>query len=68
MCGCGKARPWLVPDPDWEAVDAAIGDGAEAAFEFLKRLVASPSTVGRELPAQQIVAAELDRLGFEVAS
>ena len=36
--------------PDWEAVDAAIGDGAEAAFEFLERLVASPSTVGRELP------------------
>ena len=53
--------------PDWEAVDAAIGDGAEAAFEFLERLVASPSTVGRELPAQQIVAAELDRLGFEVS-
>jgi len=53
--------------PDWEAVDAAIGDGAEAAFEFLERLVASPSTVGRELPAQQIVAAELDRLGLEVS-
>ena len=53
--------------PDWEAVDAAIGDGAEAAFEFLERLVASPSTVGRELPAQQIVAAELDRLRFEVS-
>jgi hypothetical protein len=37
--------------PDWDAVDAAIDDGAEAAFEFLERLVASPSTVGRELPA-----------------
>src|SRR5690348_7857307 len=47
--------------PDWEAVDAAISDGAEASFEFLERLVASPSTVGRELPAQRIVAAELDR-------
>jgi hypothetical protein len=47
--------------PVWAAVDAAIGDGAEAAFAFLERLVASPSTVGRELPAQQIVAAELDR-------
>jgi acetylornithine deacetylase len=45
--------------PVWAAVDAAIGDGAEAAFSFLERLVASPSTVGRELPAQQIVAAEL---------
>ena len=52
--------------PAWEAVDAAISDGAEAAFGFLERLVASPSTVGRELPAQQIVAAELDHLGFEV--
>src|SRR5690348_11201670 len=52
--------------PDWEAVDAAVGDGAEAAFSFLERLVASPSTVGRELPAQRIVAAELGRLGFEV--
>ena len=51
---------------DWEAVDAAIGDGAEAAFSFLERLVASPSTVGRELPAQQLVAAELVRLGFAV--
>ena len=52
--------------PAWAAVDAAISDGAEAAFAFLERLVASPSTVGRELAAQQIVAAELDRLGFEV--
>jgi len=52
--------------PDWEAVDAAIRDGAEAAFSFLERLVASPSTVGRELPAQQVVAAELGRLGFAV--
>jgi hypothetical protein len=48
----------------WSAVDAAISDGAEAAFAFLERLVASPSTVGQELAAQQIVAAELDRLGF----
>ena len=53
-------------NPDWEAVDAAIGDGAEAAFSFLERLVASPSTVGRERDAQQVVAAELGRLGFTV--
>jgi acetylornithine deacetylase len=52
--------------PVWDAVDAAVGDGAEAAFSFLERLVASPSTVGRELPAQQLVAAELGRHGFEV--
>jgi acetylornithine deacetylase len=52
--------------PAWAAVDAAISDGAEAAFSFLERLVASPSTVGQELAAQNIVAAELSRLGFEV--
>jgi acetylornithine deacetylase len=50
----------------WDAVDAAIDDGAEAAFSFLERLVAAPSTVGHEQAAQEIVAAELDRLGFEV--
>ena len=63
-----RERPALADpaSPVWDAVDAAIGDGAEAAFSFLERLVASPSTVGRELPAQQIVAAELARLGFEV--
>jgi acetylornithine deacetylase len=47
-------------------VDAAIGDGAEAAFSFLERLIAAPSTVGHELAAQQIVADELHGLGFEV--
>src|SRR5262245_44024836 len=52
--------------PAWAAVDAAISDGAETAFAFLERLVASPSTVGQELAAQQIVKAELGRLGFEV--
>ena len=56
----------VLTDPAWAAVDAAISDGAETAFSFLERLVALPSTVGRELPAQQIVAAELGRLGFEV--
>jgi hypothetical protein len=30
--------------PAWAAVDAAISDGAGAAFGFLERLVASPST------------------------
>jgi acetylornithine deacetylase len=50
----------------WEAVDEAINEGAETAFAFLERLVAAPSTVGHETAAQQVVAAELDRLGFEV--
>lgn len=56
-----------MPDSScWEAVDAAIADGAEAAFSFLERLVAEPSTVGNELAAQRVVASELDRLGFGV--
>lgn len=50
----------------WTGVDAAIAAEADAAFEFLARLVAAESTVGREAPAQEIVAAELARLGFEV--
>ncbi|HUN37013.1 MAG TPA: M20/M25/M40 family metallo-hydrolase [Trebonia sp.] len=52
----------------WEAVDSAITEGAEAAFSFLERLVAAPSTVGQEMAAQQVVAAELDRRGFEVTA
>jgi acetylornithine deacetylase len=52
----------------WEAVDSAITEGAETAFSFLERLVAAPSTVGHEMAAQQVVAAELDRLGFEVTA
>jgi len=51
----------------WTAVDAAIADGAETAFSFLERLVAAPSVVGHEQEAQDIVAAELARLGFEVS-
>jgi acetylornithine deacetylase len=52
--------------PHWAAVDAAISDGSEAAFSFLERLVAAPSTVGQEIAAQQIMANELHGLGFEV--
>lgn len=50
----------------WADLDAAIEDGADAAFTFLERLVAAPSTVGAERGAQDLVAAELARLGFEV--
>jgi acetylornithine deacetylase len=50
----------------WPHVDAAIATGAERAFEFLARLVAAESTVGRESAAQEIVAEELTRLGFDV--
>jgi acetylornithine deacetylase len=52
----------------WEAVEEAITEGAEEAFAFLERLVAAPSTVGQEMAAQQVVAAELGRLGFEVTA
>ena len=52
----------------FEAVDHAIEAGAEAAFSFLEKLVAAPSTVGHEAQAQEIVAAELARLGFGVAA
>jgi acetylornithine deacetylase len=50
----------------FEAVDRAIEAGAGAAFSFLERLVAAPSVVGHEAQAQEIVAAELGRLGFGV--
>jgi acetylornithine deacetylase len=52
----------------FEAVDSAIQAGAGAAFSFLERLVAAPSTVGQEAEAQEIVAAELARLGFDVTA
>jgi acetylornithine deacetylase len=50
----------------WTDVDAAIEASAESAFTFLERLVAEPSTVGAERGAQDVVAAELARLGFAV--
>jgi acetylornithine deacetylase len=50
----------------WADVDAAIDAAAESAFTFLERLVAEPSTVGSERGAQDVVAAELARLGFTV--
>ncbi len=52
---------------DTEALDAAVRGRAEDAFAFLERLVAAPSTVGNEAPAQAVVAAELDRLGFRLS-
>ncbi len=51
---------------DLDAVDRAIDADAERAFAFLERLVAEPSTVGTEAPAQAVVAEELERLGFAV--
>jgi acetylornithine deacetylase len=51
---------------DWDAVDRAVGDGAEHAFALLERLVAQPSTVGAESGAQEVLAAELGDLGFAI--
>jgi acetylornithine deacetylase len=51
---------------DVDRLDAAIEERSEAAFSFLERLVAAPSTVGREQEAQEVVERELKRLGCEV--
>ncbi len=48
------------------AIDHEVQRRAEGAFGFLERLVAAPSTVGREQQALEVFAAEVDRLGFEV--
>jgi acetylornithine deacetylase len=50
-----------------DAVDRAIEAEADAACAFLDRLVRAPSTVGNEAGAQDVVAAELARLGFTVS-
>jgi acetylornithine deacetylase len=47
-------------------LDTLIEERAGEAFSFLDRLVAAPSTVGREGEAQEVVEQELKRLGFEV--
>ena len=47
-------------------LDTCIADRAEAAFALLERLVEIPSTVGNEQEAQEVVAAQLERLGFQV--
>src|SRR5882762_3149613 len=62
----GARMTWSEP-ARWPAVDSAVEAEAAAAFAFLERLVAAPSTVGAERGAQELVAAELARLGFEVS-
>ncbi|MEW9531947.1 M20/M25/M40 family metallo-hydrolase [Microbispora sp. NPDC049125] len=49
-----------------EALDDAVDALAEDAFVFLERLVAAPSTVGRESAACDVFAAELAASGFDV--
>lgn len=48
------------------AVDRAIEAEADSTFAFLERLISARSTVGDEAGAQEVVAGELARLGFEV--
>lgn len=47
-------------------IDERIERHAEAAFVFLERLIAAPSTVGQEQSALEVFAAELDELGFSI--
>jgi acetylornithine deacetylase len=49
-------------------LDAAIGRCVPRAFAFLERLVATPTTLGDEGRAQDLVAEELARLGFRVSA
>ncbi|HEY0416049.1 MAG TPA: ArgE/DapE family deacylase [Gaiellaceae bacterium] len=46
------------------ALDEAVDDRAGHAFAFLGDLVRAASVLGGELEAQELVAAELERLGF----
>jgi acetylornithine deacetylase len=48
------------------ALDDAVVARSERAFDFLQQLVAAPSLVGEEAGAQEVVAGELARLGFEL--
>jgi acetylornithine deacetylase len=48
------------------ALDRAVDEHAESAFTFLERLVREASVLGNEAGAQDVVAAELARLGFAV--
>ncbi len=66
MTRSGSPGRGLQRSERWAAVDAAIEAAAETAFAFLERLVAEPSTVGAERGAQDVVAAELTRLGLAV--
>jgi acetylornithine deacetylase len=51
---------------DASELDSTVERGAERAFEFLERLVASPSTVGSEAGALEVFAAEIADVGFDV--
>ena len=48
------------------AIDRAVDERAERAFAFLEELVREPSVPGAEQGAEDILAAELDRIGMAV--
>src|SRR5215475_8902970 len=66
LSNCLARRQTVGAVVDSDALDERIAERAEAAFTFLERLVGAPSVVGAEREAQEVVAAELQRLGFAV--
>ena len=50
-------------EPD---LDRTIDEFAERAFVLLERLVAQPSTIGQENGSQNVLAAELETIGFDI--
>ena len=48
------------------AIDGAVDDCAERAFAFLEALVREPSVPGAEQGAEDVLAAELERVGMAV--
>ncbi len=53
---------------DLAPIRQAVEDGLPAAVELLRELVRVPSTLGEEEPAQALVEARLEELGFVVRS
>lgn len=49
-----------------EVIDDAVDRAAELAFAFLDRLVREPSLPGAETGAEDVLAAELERIGLDV--
>jgi acetylornithine deacetylase len=47
-------------------LDRAISASAERAFAVLERLVSQPSTIGQEAGAQEVLAMELEKTGFNI--
>ncbi|WP_284252263.1 hypothetical protein [Pseudolysinimonas kribbensis] len=48
------------------SLDATVDELLPRALEVLQRLVAEPSTVGQEQGAEEVLASELEAIGFAV--